>query len=113
MWRFRYRFMKGETVTLPWPKMMKIVVNDTSDQWTDCGGAKKVELITDDPNYHYRPFLEQKVGKQGKDWMWRHVVGCSVFISPDFHRQVDKLEIKLSKDKAKWASVIRLKWETK
>ena len=106
----KWRLMRGEKIVLPWPEPKEVTINDKDINWSDCGGATNVSLFTDDPNYHLRPFLEEKIGIQGKDWMWRHQVGCSVFITPEFHRQVDRLEIKIRKNKSKWASVIRLKW---
>lgn len=106
----KWRFMRGEVVSLPWPKVEEFTVNDKSPGWVDLGGAANVVIYTDCPNHHYRPWLEEKVGEQGKDWMWRHKVGCSVFISPDWHRQIDRLEVKVSKRKSKWASLMMLKW---
>jgi hypothetical protein len=44
-----WSLVPGESIMIPWP--------------TDPPAA--------DPNYHYRPFLEENVGKQGWAWEWR------------------------------------------
>ena len=50
-----------------------------------------------DPNYHYRPWLEQNVGRQGYEWQWYTMDG-------------DKIRILFTKDKEEWAILARLMW---
>lgn len=55
-----------------------------------------------EPNEAYRPWLEENVGKQGKDWEWNHVyVEAGAF----------DLEIVLTKKKKHHAAMIALMWQ--
>lgn len=56
-------------ISVKWPKG-KIVVNHDDPRWVDLGGAVWVELESADPNDHYRPFMEEWIGRQGRDWAW-------------------------------------------
>lgn len=102
LWHFK--FSSGERVILDWPELKKFVVDSHDRLWIDCGGAEKVEIHSDDPNQHYRPFLEKNVGVQNKDWMWKHIGG------PKDYSRDQKLEIRFRKNKAKWATMLRLQW---
>ena len=48
------------------------------------------------PDDHYRPLLEEHVGKQGKDWNWR--------------TDGNRITIKIRQDKQIWASFFAAKW---
>lgn len=109
----KWRLMPGEIITLPWPNVKEFTVAHNSLYWKDLGGAMNVVVATDSPNLHYRPYLEESIGKQGRDWMWRHVSGGSVFVDPQFHRDIDRVQIKIHKRKAKWTNILLLKWGQK
>jgi hypothetical protein len=109
----KWKMFQGPTVSLVWPDVAGFVVNDTSPYWRDLGGAMNVIVRSDSPNLHYREYLEKNIGEQGIDWMWKHEIGCRAFISPGYHRQTDRLKIKLPKRNAKWASVLYLRWGQK
>jgi hypothetical protein len=55
---------------------------------------------TNDPNEHYRPWLEENVGKQGRDWDWTNWSGTENF----------EIRIVVSKRKASLAPMIALMW---
>lgn len=60
-----WRCMPGEVITVKWPSG-NIVVDHNHPLWQDMGGAVCVDLgFSSDPNDHYRPWLEQNVGRQG------------------------------------------------
>lgn len=101
----------GETVTVAWPELQKVVIDDSYYFWDPNMGATRVLTMSDDPNLLFRPFLEKNVGKQGKDWMWKHLKGCPAFIAPEYQRTVDRIQIKLFRNKRKWATMLRLKWD--
>lgn len=87
-----WKFVPGTTITIPWPKKEWLTLHDDGDGST-------VQAHTNDPNYHYRPYLEKNVGKQGRDWDW--------WLDP-----VDgnTLTIKFRKGKESWASIITIIW---
>jgi len=91
-----WRFVPGETITVTWPTGWAVLNDDTQ------GGTTQV--LSSDPNDHFRPWLEKNVGKQGWDWNWRiSQVG-------DGTSNMGCLDIKFRKSKAKWASLFLLKW---
>jgi len=55
-------------ISVKWPKG-KIAVKYGDSRWYDCG-ATWVEIESADPNDHYRPFMEEWIGRQGRDWDW-------------------------------------------
>ena len=55
-------------ISVKWPKG-NIVVGYSDPRWYDVG-ATWVEIESADPNDHYRPFMEEWIGKQGWDWSW-------------------------------------------
>lgn len=78
--RLYWKFMTGATIQVSWP-----VSNESAD-----------------PNDHYRAWLEENVGKQGRDWQWDCVyTGDSAF----------ELLIVLSRAKKHHASMIALRWK--
>jgi len=110
----KWHLLKGSCVIAAWPEWCEVTVDHNDLAWIDWGGAVTLTRDTDDPNWHYRPFLDKNVGKFGKDWMWRVHPGT---------KEADKLgtydvdhavlEIRLHKRKAKWASILQLKWSSK
>ena len=76
-----WKFMPGTIITVKWP----------------------VDSESSDPNDHYRPWLEQNVGKQNWDWNWRIKIGL--------FSQDDGVVIKFRKGKEDCASMASLKWK--
>jgi hypothetical protein len=56
-------------ITVKWPEHKMIIGKHGDPGWYDVG-ATYVEFETSDPNDHYRPFLEEWIGRQGRDWDW-------------------------------------------
>lgn len=55
-------------ISVRWPKG-DVAVGYSDPRWYDCG-ASLVLIESADPNDHYRPFMEEWIGKQGRDWSW-------------------------------------------
>ena len=87
-----WKLVPGTTAIVKWPQETWLTIHDDGD-----GG--KVDVQTNDPNDHYRPYLEKNVGKQGIDWNWRI---ASV--------EGNTLAIKFRKGKEKWATIITIMW---
>jgi len=89
-----WRFIPGVTFDVKWP-----VGPGHREGW--CGLGPAFEYIhSADPNDHYRPWLEEHIGKQGWDWNW-----C---IS---HTDVgDRVTIKVRQKYAKYAIIAALRW---
>lgn len=83
-----WRFMPGEFVHVKWPS-----------GWTKQDQLGN-QVRSTDPNDHYRPYLEENVGRQGWDWDWRLDDGS-----------INGLTIKIRRDKRKYASIIGLMWQ--
>lgn len=81
--------MPGVIVNVRWPSGP--VANSFEEQYNSA-----------DPNDHYRPFLEQHVGRQGWDWDW----GMGNRDATD-----NRLTIKIRRAKARWATVVVLQWQ--
>ncbi len=88
-----WNFMPGTTITIPWPKHEWLTLHDD-------GHGGKTDTLTDDPNDHYRPYLEKNVGKQGWDWDW--CIGSNGIPGT--------LKIKFRRGKESWASIIMIMW---
>ncbi len=73
-----WRFMPGIVVNVRWP----------TDQPAD-------------PNFHYRPYLEQHVGRQGRDWNW----GMADRDATD-----NRLTIKIRRKHEKYATMLSMMW---
>lgn len=100
--------MPGVTIEVPWPTG-HIVVNDQDPRWCDMGGAVWVDLgYSADPNDHYRPWLEEHVGRQGWDWNWR--IGNIAPPPPGLGKTKDTLIIKFRRAKEKHATIAALRW---
>jgi hypothetical protein len=101
--RIWWKCMPGTTITIPWPKKEWLTLHDDGD-----GG--KTETVTDDPNYHYRSYLEKNVGKQGWDWDWMIDPKHSMYIMNVPREVNDQLKIKFRRGKESWASIIMILW---
>ena len=64
-----WRFMPGDFYKLNWPTG-RITVDDKDPRWDWTLSATLQEFYSADPNDHYRPWIEQYVGRQGWDWDW-------------------------------------------
>lgn len=96
-----WRFMPGVVISVRWPAG-HIVVDHNHPRWCDWGGAVWVDLgFSADPNDHYRPFLEQLVGRQGWDWNW----GMADRDAID-----NRLTIKIRRRHQHLATVLALRW---
>ena len=96
-----WRFMPGVVVNVKWPAG-NIVVDHNHPLWQDMGGAVWVDLgFSADPNDHYRPWMEQHVGRQGWDWNW----GMADRDATD-----NRLTIKIRQKYAKYATIAAIKW---
>lgn len=64
-----WRFMPGVVINVAWPKGLVKVGPGHRDGWS--GYGPEFEYVDSaDPNDHYRPWMEQHVGRQGWDWNW-------------------------------------------
>lgn len=89
----------GICIKVRWPKGT-IVVGSGDSRWYDVG-ASWVEIESADPNDHYRPWMEQHVGRQKWDWDWG-------FVGNDVNDNC--LTIKIRRKHKKYMSMIGLKW---
>lgn len=93
--------MPGTTVSVRWPRG-NIVVDHNDPRWCDLGGAVWVDLgFSADPNDHYRPWMEQHVGRQGWDWNW----GMADRDATD-----NRLTIKIRRKHEKYATIVAMMW---
>ena len=89
-----WRFMPGVVINVKWPNGP--IFKEFIDQYrTD------QQLLSADPNDHYRPWLEQHVGRQKWDWDW----GMADRDATD-----NRLTIKIRQKHAKYATIAALKW---
>lgn len=54
-----WMLMPGKTIVVRWPR-----------GWTELDHLGN-QVESSDPNDHYRPWLENNVGRQGWDWDWK------------------------------------------
>ena len=88
-----WRFVPGVVVNVKWPKGW-VVLDEAPD-----GSCVSTESA--DPNDHYRPFLEQHVGRQGIHWNW----GMADRDATD-----NRLTIKIRQKYADYAIIAALRW---
>jgi hypothetical protein len=89
-----WRFMPGVIINVQWPNGP--IFKDFMDQYrTD------KQLLSADPNDHYRPWLEKNVGRQGWDWNWG-VAGTDA--------SENRLTIKIRQKYQDRATIAALKW---
>jgi hypothetical protein len=64
-----WRFVPGVVINVAWPMGQIKVGPGHRHGWSGCG--PEFEYVDSaDPNDHYRPWMEQHVGRQGWDWNW-------------------------------------------
>jgi len=105
----KWWLMRHNTATVRWPREQRVVIEDTHAAWVDAIGPMKITIVTDDPNWRYRPFLEKAVGKLGRDWMWKTRSQESAW-QGSFSPGEMLLEIRVHSSKAKWLSILQMKW---
>ena len=96
-----WKYMPGTVIEVRWPTGR--VIQDFIDQY-----KTNTELLSADPNDHYRPSLERYVGKQGWDWDWK--IGSIAATNGMGTVGYDTLLIKMRKGKDEYATFAKLKW---
>jgi hypothetical protein len=106
-----WKFMPGVKITVKWPAGL-VEIDDSMPQWDWTIGPAKYVVASADPNDHYRPWLEQNVGRQGWDWDWRlgPITGAQGSANGPTYLTGDYLEIKFRKAKAEYATMFKLIW---
>jgi hypothetical protein len=95
-----WRFMPGVVINVAWPKGQVKVGPSHRDGYS--GYGPEFEYVDSaDPNDHYRPWLEEHVGKQGWDWNWG--MGNS-------DATENRLTIKIRQKYEKYATIAALRW---
>jgi hypothetical protein len=93
-------FMPGVVINVAWPKGQIRVGPSHRQGWSGVG--PEFEYVDSaDPNDHYRPWMEQHVGRQGWDWNWG-MAGNNV--------TENMLTIKFRKSKEKYATLATILW---
>lgn len=88
-----WKYMPGTVISVKWPT-----------GWTEADHLGN-QTQSSDPNDHYRPWLEQNVGRQGWDWDWR--IGGSANYNEVL--DTDTLDIKFRKGREQYATILTLK----
>ena len=92
-------FNTGTTIVVKWPTMQTVEVGPGHRQWRQWyDGDSRVAYETDDPNDCYRPWLEENVGVQDRDWGW------------SAHSLLGTLQIVFRKGKEEQATMAAMKW---
>lgn len=94
-----WRFMPGVIINVKWPTGT-VVVGPGSRLWSGMGPMRE-EVNSVDPNDHYRPWLEEHVGKQGWNWQW----GMADRDATD-----NRLTIKIRRKYAEYATIAAMRW---
>ena len=94
-----WKFMPGTTINVAWPT-----------GWTKpvaAAGGGFIQIESADPNDHFRPLLEQHVGRQGWDWDWRlgPITGAKCSPNGPIVLAGDYLEIKFRRGREKYATM--------
>ncbi len=101
-----WRLVDYIEIDVKWPSG-EIVVDHNDPRWADLGGAVWIGFESADPNDHYRPFLEQWIGRQGWDWDWRLAWhGRNI----ETGEQNGRLTIRMRQKHAIYASHIAMMW---
>lgn len=94
--------MPGVVVNVKWPRGRIVAGPGPKDpRWRDWGGAAYITFESADPNDHYRPWLEQHVGRQGWDWNWSMA---------NRDATENRLTIKIRQKHAKYATIAAIQW---
>ena len=95
--------MPGTEIELVWPGG-PVEINDSMTQYDWAMSTGRYTIQSADPNDHYRPWLEQHVGRQGWDWDWR--IGKVATTTGER----DTIRIKIRRGRAKYATIAALRW---
>ena len=85
--------MPGVIINVRWPVGEIRIRQEESSIWDYVQSA--------DPNDHYRPWMEEHVGRQGWDWDW----GMANRDAVD-----NRLTIKIRQRHAKYATIAAMRW---
>ena len=97
-----WRFVPGVVINVRWPSGVIVAGPGPEDpRWHDWGGAAYITFESADPNDHYRPWMEQHVGRQGWDWNW----GMADRDATD-----NRLTIKIRQRHARYATIAAMRW---
>jgi hypothetical protein len=95
-----WRFMPGVVINVKWPKGQVKIGPSHRDGYS--GYGPEFEYVDSaDPNDHYRPWMEQHVGRQGWDWNW----GMA-----NMDATKNRLTIKIRQKHAKYATIAAIQW---
>jgi hypothetical protein len=95
-----WKFMPGVVINVKWPKGQIKVGPSHRDGWSGVG--PEFEYVDSaDPNDHYRPWMEEHVGRQGWDWNW----GMADRDATD-----NRLTIKIRQKYKECAIIAKLQW---
>ena len=95
-----WRFMPGVVINVAWPVgQVKVDPDLRHGIWSGYDPGDYVQSA--DPNDHYRPWMEEHVGKQGWDWNW----GLGNNDAAD-----NRLTIKIRRKHEKYATMAALMW---
>ena len=98
--RLWWQFVPGVVFEVRWPRGEIKVGPSHRDGWTGIG--EYFEYVESaDPNDHYRPYLEEHVGRQGWDWNWG--MGGN-------NATEDRLTIKIRRKYSHHATILAMKW---
>jgi hypothetical protein len=92
--------MPGVVINVAWPKGEIKVGPSHRDGWSGIGPEYEY-VESADPNDHYRPWMEEHVGRQGWDWNW----GLADQDATD-----NRLTIKIRRKYQNYALVAKLQW---
>lgn len=95
-----WRFMPGVVINVKWP-VGEITVDENDPRWDWTLGASLQSGTSADPNDHYRPWMEQHVGRQGWDWNWG-------MANNDV--SANRLTIKIRRKHSYYATIAALRW---
>lgn len=98
-WIFWY-LMPTVEIKLRWP-VGEITVGPDDPGWDWTLGATYQSYMSADPNDHYRPWLEQNVGRQSWAWDWKII---------DNDASANCLTLRVRQDKAKYATMAAMRW---
>jgi hypothetical protein len=88
-----WQFVPGVVINVAWPKGW-VVLDEAPDG--SCVSTESADL-----NDHYRPWMEQHVGRQGWDWNWGWT---------DRDVTENRLTIKIRQKYAKYATIAAIRW---
>lgn len=94
-----WRFVPGVVINVQWPRG-KVIVGPSAPGWSGLGPTFEY-IESADPNDHYRPWLEEHVGRQGWDWNW----GMGGMDATE-----NRLTIKIRRKYSKYATIAAIQW---